>query len=84
MSRLNGRIHRQFLQLFTPLSRDFPQVLALGLEAAASFTRISGTEITATPPGTLPVGRYRIRVTADGESTVSDGEYACRLGPVVW
>jgi len=55
-----------------------------GEKAAASFTRISGTEITATPPGTLPVGRYRIRVTADGESMVSDGEYACRLGPVVW
>ncbi len=55
-----------------------------GEKAAASFTRISGTEITATPPGTLPVGRYRIRVTADDEATVSDDEYACRLGPVVW
>jgi len=39
LSRLNGRIHRQFLQLFTPLSRDFPQVLALGLEAAGIAVR---------------------------------------------
>jgi len=55
-----------------------------GERPAAGFTRISSTEIQATPPGNLPVGRYRLRITADGESAVSDVTFSSILGPVVW
>jgi hypothetical protein len=55
-----------------------------GEHAAASFTRVSSSQITAVPPLELPLGRYRVRVIAGGATTLSDGEYCCRLGPVVW
>ena len=55
-----------------------------GQRAVASFTRVSTSQITATTPAGLPVGQYRIRVTADGEQAVSDSLFSSVLGLVVW
>ena len=43
LSTLNRRVRAAFLELFTPLSRDFPRVLNLHLEAAGIVVR-SGAE----------------------------------------
>ena len=55
-----------------------------GQHPAASFTRVSSSQITATTPAGLPVGQYRIRVTADGEQAVSSSLFSSVLGPVIW
>lgn len=55
-----------------------------GERSAAGFTRVSSTEITATAPSNLASGSYKLRITANGLSSVSGQTFRCKLGPATW
>lgn len=55
-----------------------------GEKSPDSFTLVSTTQITASLPTNLPIGPYRVRVVADGNSTLSEQTFSSVVGPVVW